>query len=539
MTPFSMTLDQVKALHLAGQLKEAKQGYFSLLQSNPNQSDILHGLGLLFAEEGNLDEAEIYLKKAIYIESHDVYLYLHYANILKAKGKIDEAASILQEVICSHPHFAAAYNNLGVLYAMQEHWQQALLAYQTAIDKQSNYVDAYYNQGLVLVKLNRFDEAFHTIDAVLSLSHQHVGAHFQCGLLLMREEKYKDALDHFNLIHQYHPYHVETIINSAICYLKCSKMKEAKEYYLKALAITPRDTQILFNLGVISTKQNSIKNAIAYYQEALAIHPEYLEAHHNIGMLYVMINHKQYALDHFHQILQLNPNDRIAKHMINIIEKNQVSESPHEYIRYLFDSYADHFDAHLENLNYQLPKWMYHTLIRYTDEQYQTWHILDLGCGTGLCGSQFKTTSNKLVGVDLSEKMIEVAASKTCYDALFVDDVLTFLEKNQTQYDLIIAGDLMVYFGDLSVLFTLIYRTLKLNGYFIFNTEILGSEETQSKNEKESYYLTSSGRFTHHQAYLEKLGLDNQFNVIFHDELDMRTQNHQFVRGHLVLLKKV
>jgi ubiquinone/menaquinone biosynthesis C-methylase UbiE len=38
--------------------------------------------------------------------------------------------------------------------------------------------------------------------------------------------------------------------------------------------------------------------------------------------------------------------------------------------------------------------------------------ILDLGCGTGLCGAWFTDYSARLVGVDLSPKMIEVAKKK-------------------------------------------------------------------------------------------------------------------------------
>lgn len=44
--------------------------------------------------------------------------------------------------------------------------------------------------------------------------------------------------------------------------------------------------------------------------------------------------------------------------------------------------------------------------------------ILDLGCGTGLIGSWFKDYARKLVGVDVSPTMLDMATKKGCYHEL-------------------------------------------------------------------------------------------------------------------------
>lgn len=44
--------------------------------------------------------------------------------------------------------------------------------------------------------------------------------------------------------------------------------------------------------------------------------------------------------------------------------------------------------------------------------------ILDLGCGTGLIGSWFKDYAKKLVGVDVSPTMLDMATKKGCYHEL-------------------------------------------------------------------------------------------------------------------------
>lgn len=52
--------------------------------------------------------------------------------------------------------------------------------------------------------------------------------------------------------------------------------------------------------------------------------------------------------------------------------------------------------------------------------------ILDLGCGTGLVGSWFRDYARKLVGVDISPTMLDMATKKGCYHELRrgVSDIL-------------------------------------------------------------------------------------------------------------------
>src|SRR3990167_1245901 len=174
-----LTFADVKMLHQMGQRTEAKQGYLILLDENPSEVEVLHWLGILYAEENNLDEAEHCLQKAIALREDDPTLKLHLANILKAKGAYVEAATLLQKMIQVHPDFAAAFNNLGSVYFAQEKWQEAIEAYQLALDKQPNYIDAYYNLGLAYNKLNKQSEAINAYEALLALSPNQMGARFQ------------------------------------------------------------------------------------------------------------------------------------------------------------------------------------------------------------------------------------------------------------------------------------------------------------------------------------------------------------------------
>jgi predicted TPR repeat methyltransferase len=528
----SLSLSEVQQLHRDGRLDEAKSAYLRLLDVDNQNVEALHYLGILYAEEGDLENAEHFLVKAIELNPHDLSLCLHLANVYKARKNYDKAVHILQQVIQSNPKFAAAYNNLGTVYDAQMQWDAAIQSYYTAIDSQPNYVDAYYNLGLALIKAKRFSEAMNTYQSLLELAPEHLGSRFQLGRLFMQQNKYQEAIDQLSIIENEHPLHFETQSNLATSFLKLGWLSQAKTHYLKALNVKPEDVQVLFNLGVIATRTGSIADAIEFYTRALNQDANIYEAHNNVGVAFLSVKNREKALQHFREALRIQPDNKSLQHTINILthDKN-LSSSPPEYIRSLFNSYADHYDAHItQALKYDVPKQLFAAVNHYADVKKAHWNILDLGCGTGLCGELFQGKNNTLTGVDIAEQMLEIVAQKNLYQGLIHADIPDFLKDKHDVYDLVIAGDVLVYFGDLGELFADIYQALHHDGLFVFNAEI-GSDK--------DYSMTESGRFAHSKSYLDNLIQQTQFKTLDYQIIHLRTQNGVPVEGHLYLLAKL
>jgi predicted TPR repeat methyltransferase len=125
--------------------------------------------------------------------------------------------------------------------------------------------------------------------------------------------------------------------------------------------------------------------------------------------------------------------------------------------------------------------------------------------------------------------MLAVAAQKNIYQSLVQSDILPYLKDQHQSFDLIIAGDVLIYFGDLETVFADIYQALRPQGLFVFNTEI---------NNTTDYEMTESGRFAHSSAYLDKLIKDARFETLEYKKIQIRMQQDTPVQGHLYLLKK-
>lgn len=526
-----VTLLEVRQLHQAGRLEEAKLGYETLLSQDPKASEVLHLFGLLLVELDDLDSATDYLEQAIVADPENPTAKLHLANVLKAKGLFAQAAALLEKITLEHPRFAAGFNNLGVVYYGQAKLSLAIQAFQAAIAIQSNYVDAYYNLGLALQKSNKNEEAFNAYQALLELAPQHVGARFQRGCLFMLQSKYKEALADFSELEKAHPYHFETQVNLASCYLKLGLLNEAKSHYLKALDISPLDAQVLFNLGVINIQEGRLQEALGYYLQTVKIDPDSFDAHNNIGIAYLFKKDRVQALLHFQEAARIQPDNEAIRHTIRILKgENTLSASPPEYVRALFDSYADHYEPHLvEVLHYQVPALMHKAITEVRNVKNAEWDILDLGCGTGLSGQAFKELARSLVGVDLSEKMLAQAEQKHIYDALVAGDIHAYLTDKRDAYDLVVAADVLIYFGDLQPIFAGVRAALKPRGLFVFNLEI---------SRDDAYTMTESGRFAHSEKYIHELAEANSWRILSQQVVSLRVQNGIEVPGYLLVLER-
>jgi predicted TPR repeat methyltransferase len=532
MTNSNVNLDDVKLLHHEGKLEDARQGYLKLLHDNPRDVDVLHLLGLLCAEQGHLNDARTYLETARGIAPENIALRLHLANLMKAAGCYDDAENELQAVIAADASCAPAYNNLGTVYFARQAYDAAISAYHSALDIRPDYIDAYYNLGLAYGRRHQDDEAIAAYRALLAIAPQHTGGHFQLGCLLMRCRQYRDAADAFTRIAQHHPHHYESLANLAACYLHLGRLDQAATSYLRALEIMPDDRETLFNLGVIYMQQGYAQDAVNFYLRAVQAHPDYFDAHHNLGAVYLMRRDHEKALLHFREALRIQPDHQALRHTIRIMMNDQsLTASSPEYIQSLFDSYADYYDAHmLSHLHYRVPEALYAAVKQVGVFAAGKLDIVDIGCGTGLCGQLFKPHARRLTGVDLSAKMLEAAAQKNVYDELVTTDAAGYLAAHHSAFDLVLAGDVLVYFGDLAAFIAAVQSALRPGGYFAFNVEVGTAGD---------FILSSSGRFTHHQSYLRQLAAAKRFEIISMAPEVLRQQEVNPVAGYACLWQRL
>ncbi len=158
--------------------------------------------------------------------------------------------------------------------------------------------------------------------------------------------------------------------------------------------------------------------------------------------------------------------------------------------------------------------------------------LLDLGCGTGLVGIALADLPvGPLHGVDLSPRMLARAAAKSLYAALHEADLLTFLETPGPDYGVIIAADVLCYFGDLAPVFAAVAPRLRPGGRFLVSCETDPATPA-------AWALGPQGRYTHHPDHLRNAAAAAGLGVTTLRPETQRFQNDAPVPGLFGILTR-
>lgn len=283
-----------------------------------------------------------------------------------------------------------------------------------------------------------------------------------------------------------------------------------------ALVLAPGDSPLLYKKARVLIAAKQFEDAVDVLTSLLASAPDNL----------VLLEARMEALRHCgrteqllvdaNQGLALAPNNTSFQFYQTIALGGTPDAIAPGMVTELFDIRAHNFDKHLVvSLKYKLPRDVAALIEEWYP--YKTCDILDVGCGTGLLGACLGPWGGVLVGVDLSQEMVKVAAEHRVYDKFHLVDAGVALSSTpEKQYDIIAALELFVYIGKLSAIFKDTARVLNPGGRFVFSCELNVTDGNE-------FTLNDSKRFSHSTQYVESCLLEAglKIDLIEHRELRM------------------
>ncbi|MEP4769854.1 MAG: methyltransferase [Roseibium sp.] len=246
------------------------------------------------------------------------------------------------------------------------------------------------------------------------------------------------------------------------------------------------------------------------------------------------------ATEAFREALAIDPDDPggVSIRLAAIGANEAPDKMPDAYVATLFDQHADVFDDILvDELGYCVPLLLRELLQRLNIGPFD--RLLDLGCGTGLTGRALVDCTTHRTGVDLSERIVELAYDREVYEDLYVGEAVEFLKEFEDEdgsrplWDFITATDVFPYFGAIDPFLTGAVDRLNPGGYLAFSTETLSEDVLQGRN----FMVGAKSRFAQGEAYvraeLERFG----FDILAMDPITVRLEEGEPVPGHLVMAR--
>jgi predicted TPR repeat methyltransferase len=349
-------------------------------------------------------------------------------------------------------------------------------------------------------------------------------------------------------------------------FAKLSEFSKAISSYEEAITIQSDFVEAYYNLGNLYHQMGELDKAVRNYKKVVALDPEYSKVHPNkillviyffskgeinnaletlqawiksnpddallfnmMGGCYLSLREFKMSIKSYEKALELKPDYAIPQHMINSLKGHTSKSPPKEYVKNLFDDYAERFnDSLVQGLQYKLP-FIIKDLIQNISSKSKFAKTIDLGCGTGLSGNGLSDISEHLSGIDISENMISKADELDVYDNLYTGDIVEVLNTVQENFDLFVALDVLIYVGDVESIFKTVHKYSNPESIFVFSTEI---------QEEGGYSLLPSSRYSHSDNYIMNQA-SGKFVLIKSKDTVIRKEGNHLIHGKIYIFKPV
>ncbi len=573
---YDLMFQQALALHEQGRFDEAESLYRQILETAPRNPDVLNLLGLVAQAKGIHNEAvELFYKAVCEAPTHAPF-YFNLALSLDLWDKPHEALDNYRKALKIDPGIKEAWNNIGTLCQKLGQAAEAETAYRRAAALDSEYAEPRVNLARMkkdLSELKALAKRFpHDALSLYFLADEHYRAgeydlaaeyatqasanaptdaeiKILSGLICLAQENTAEARICFQKALALDPRSVPALVNLANLETAAGEYETAEKHYKRALELSPQNLDAHINYADMLYRQKRLPEALEEYRTAVVIDPGIPEISNNLGVILKDIGEYEEALGLFFNAFNQRPetgefsvniaetltllhgqkpetavkiaqnwhrqapDNAFAGHICAALQGKLENENNQIYVEKLFDNFADNYELVLQKLDYGVVR----SLRNFTGPVEGT--LVDLGCGTGLAGLAYQAAGTRLVGVDISEKMLAQARKKGIYKELIKADIVSWLLQ-KPQADAFVAADVFNYIG-------------RLESVIDAAAPVKLAFSTEDDHSVDTCRLTPSGRFAHNPEYVEKLLQKAGYHRIERQSSVLRTENGQPVKGTL------
>ena len=148
--PFEYAMTLLKA----GEYGQAEPLLESLLAANPDDSDLLYNLGMVYSDTGRIVEAIELLSRAVEANSESANMFVALGVAYQRNGEPSEALAALRNAVALDPANSYAHRNLGAILASLGGYKDAEPHLQEAVRLAPDDQQAVYGLAATLHKLD-------------------------------------------------------------------------------------------------------------------------------------------------------------------------------------------------------------------------------------------------------------------------------------------------------------------------------------------------------------------------------------------------
>ena len=243
--------------HQEGKTEVAKELYNRVLKIDPNHSQALKNIAIIFINLKDYQKAKKCYEKAVEID----------------------------------PNSADAYYNLGIIFKELKEYQKAKSCYEKADNIQPNNTIIQTNLGIILRDLGENQKAKDCYEKAIKINPNNAKAHYNLGVIYKDSGELQKAKICFKKVIEINPNEQETHNSLGVIFQELGEYQKAKDCYEKAIEIKPNYGDVYYNLGQLLHERGEYHLAENYFKKAIQIKPGDIRASNSLlTNLYKMNN---------------------------------------------------------------------------------------------------------------------------------------------------------------------------------------------------------------------------------------------------------
>ena len=402
--------------------------------------------------------------------------------------------------------------------------------YQKFLSYDPDHVDANQFLGLLLHQTARSDAGLGHLQRAVSLDPHNAGLWLNCGNVLAERGDADGAAAAYGRALSLAPGLAAALANRGVVHRAAGRIEAAEKDYRDALAADPQNYEALNNLGNLLTATGRAEEAIECARNAQRLRPRGATGRRLLGRALEAAGRPERAREVYADWLKSEPNNPFAQHLLAAIDHAPPPRCSDAFVKATFEETAASFDRTLSALDYRGPQLIERTLREHLPNAADL-TVLDAGCGTGLCAAVLRPIALRLTAVDLSGDMLRLAADRALYDDLFEGEVTSFMAAHPEAFDLVCAGDVLCYFGDLEPFARAARGALRPGGLLVAT-----SEAWQGPGR---FRLSTNGRYAHTRDYLATALAGTGFVLSSLQQEVLRSEYRMPVDGFIFAARKI
>jgi tetratricopeptide (TPR) repeat protein len=258
----------------------------------------------LFKDNTNINEQKA---KKLILDEEDLSNYMGYQSAL-LYGDIEKAEILIKKVISKRPNFLEPYLDLINIYVFKKNIREAKEVLQQVEEFAMENEQFLLAKANILLLENNLNEAIPVLKKIINLNPEKENVYLILANIYYQNKDYDNALKILKSLLKVNPTSFFANLYLGKIYETMEDNKKAAEYYEKALKEREED-ELLMNLDRVYDKLGERLKSIDVLEKFLSLNPDFPKIRERLGILYVGENNYRKALEHFDILVKQFPDN--------------------------------------------------------------------------------------------------------------------------------------------------------------------------------------------------------------------------------------